>query len=90
MDPNVEAWIYPLFYPTGKKGWHRYLKQQGSDKRVSCCQYVRDIMAIRDTEFNPFIRGRRLFQQWAVDNWVKIERDKIEWCRENQKKLRAM
>lgn len=46
-------------------------------------------MAIRDTEFNPFIRGRRLFQQWLVDNYVKVERDRIEYCKNNQKKLRA-
>ncbi|XP_024876498.1 uncharacterized protein LOC112457579 [Temnothorax curvispinosus] len=22
MDPNVEPWIYPLFYPYGTQGWH--------------------------------------------------------------------
>ena len=34
-------------------------------------------MAIRDV-FNVFILGRRLFhQQWFVDNYVKIERNRI-------------
>jgi len=22
MDPNVEPWVYPLFYPYGTQGWH--------------------------------------------------------------------
>ena len=36
MDPNVEPWIYPLFYPHGNKGWHQDIikkkfKQTGDD-----------------------------------------------------------
>ncbi|XP_011872670.1 PREDICTED: uncharacterized protein LOC105564699, partial [Vollenhovia emeryi] len=33
--------------------------------------------------------GRRLFQQWLVDNYVKIEKDRINYCKQNQKQLRA-
>lgn len=33
--------------------------------------------------------GRRLFQQWVTDNYVKIEKDRITYCKLNQKKLRA-
>ena len=31
--------------------------------------------------------GLRLFQQWIVDSYVKIERDRIEYIRRNQKQL---
>ncbi|XP_044591402.1 uncharacterized protein LOC123269633 [Cotesia glomerata] len=33
--------------------------------------------------------GRRLFQQWVVDSYVKIEKDRINYCRNHQKQLRA-
>lgn len=33
--------------------------------------------------------GRRLFQQWLVDSYVKIEKDRINYCKQNQKQLRA-
>jgi len=33
--------------------------------------------------------GRRLFQQWFVDSYVKIEKDRINFCKQNQKQLRA-
>ncbi|XP_067214184.1 uncharacterized protein [Linepithema humile] len=52
MDPNVEPWIYPLFYPYGTQ-------------------------------------GRRLFQQWLVDNYVKMEKDRIDYCKTHQKELRS-
>ncbi|XP_018359882.1 PREDICTED: uncharacterized protein LOC108759082 [Trachymyrmex cornetzi] len=41
MDPNVEPWIYPLFYPYGNQ-----------------------------------------------DNYIKIEKDRINYCKQNQKQLR--
>jgi len=60
----------------------------------SCCvlkalysQYIKYRMAIRD-EFNVFILGRLLFQQWLVDNYVKIEKDRINYCKD-QKELRT-
>jgi len=43
-------------------------------------------MAIRH-EFNVFLLDRGLFQQWIVDNYVKIEKDKINYCRDHQKEL---
>uniref|UniRef100_A0ABD2X133 Helitron helicase-like domain-containing protein n=1 Tax=Trichogramma kaykai TaxID=54128 RepID=A0ABD2X133_9HYME len=46
-------------------------------------------MAIRPNVFNPFILGRRLFQQWVVDSYVKIEKYLIQYCKDNQEQLRA-
>ncbi|XP_018404137.1 PREDICTED: uncharacterized protein LOC108780818 [Cyphomyrmex costatus] len=88
MDPNVEPWIYPLFYPYGTQGWHCNLTKLNSNKRITRGQYIKYRMAIRD-EFNVFLLGRRLFQQWLVDNYVKIEKDRINYCKDHQKELRT-
>ncbi|XP_071582207.1 uncharacterized protein [Temnothorax nylanderi] len=88
MDPNVEPWIYPLFYPYGTRGWHRNLMKLNSDKRITRGQYIKYRMAIRD-DFNVFLLGRRLFQQWLVDNYVKIEKDRTDYCKTHQKELRS-
>jgi len=88
MDPNVEPWIYPLFYPYGTQGWHCNLTKLNSNKRITRGQYIKYRMAIRH-EFNIFILGRRLFQQWLVDSYVKIEKDRINYCRNHQKELRT-
>ncbi|XP_071643036.1 uncharacterized protein [Temnothorax longispinosus] len=87
MNPNVEPWIYPLFYPYGTQGWHCHLKKLNSDKRISRGQYVKYRITIRD-DFNILLLGRRLFQQWLVDNYVRIERDRTEYCKTHQKELR--
>ncbi|XP_051154931.1 uncharacterized protein LOC127277677 [Leptopilina boulardi] len=88
MDANVEPWTYPLFYSHGTKGWCDNLKMVGSNRRVTRNAYIKYRMAIRN-ETNYILMGRRLFQQWTVDNYVKVEKDKMNYLRSNQKQLRA-
>ena len=54
--------------------------EKSSNRRLTRLNYIRYQIAIRDHHFNQFIIGRRLFQQYLVDRYVKIERDRITWC----------
>ena len=87
MDPNVEPLLYPLFYPYGNKGYDCNYKKVNCVSRISRLEYVKYQIAIRD-EFNQFLRGRKLFQQWIVDKYVQAEKDRITFCKLNQNKLR--
>ena len=88
MDPCVEPWVYPLLYHHGNLGWHQNIKRLDNiNRRVTRNGYVKYLMAIRDDTFNRFLIARRLFQQ--VDSYVKIERDRITFLRNNQKQLRV-
>ena len=60
----------------------------GSSRRVTRNAYIKYRIAIRN-ELNYILMGRRLFQQLTVDNYVKIEKDKMYFLRTNQKQLRA-
>ncbi|EZA50914.1 hypothetical protein X777_10741 [Ooceraea biroi] len=46
----------------------------------------------RSPDLNPldffFYLGRRLFQQWLVDSYVKIEKDRTDYCKAHQKELK--
>ena len=44
-------------------------------------------MSIRPNIFNAFLLDRRLFQQWIVDSYVKVDKNRIEYVRNNQKQL---
>ena len=39
--------------------------------------------------FNPILHGKRLFQQFAVDTYVKIESSRLDYIRNNQDQIRA-
>lgn len=75
VDPNVEFWIYPLFYPHGTFGWDPTLQHIDKRKRTTRAEYIKYRMANRDS--NYFLMGGRLFQQWIVDNFVKVEKDRM-------------
>lgn len=42
MNPRVEPWVYPLFYPYGTDGWHRDLHRLRSSKRISRSAYIKN------------------------------------------------
>jgi hypothetical protein len=39
--------------------------------------------------FNPILYGKCLFQQFAVDTYVKIESSRLDFIRNNQDTMRA-
>jgi hypothetical protein len=39
--------------------------------------------------FNPILHGKRLFQQFAVDTYIKIGSHILDWMRSHQTELRA-
>uniref|UniRef100_A0A914DU67 Helitron helicase-like domain-containing protein n=1 Tax=Acrobeloides nanus TaxID=290746 RepID=A0A914DU67_9BILA len=39
--------------------------------------------------FNPLHFGEKLFQQYCVNMFIRIERDRIQWIKDNQKNLQA-
>ncbi|PWZ27919.1 Cleavage stimulating factor 64 [Zea mays] len=57
------------------------------------CVSVRDYYCykfhIRPGVFNPILHGKRLFQQFAVDTYIKIESSHLDFIRKNQDRLRA-
>ncbi|MCP4486968.1 MAG: hypothetical protein GY820_06565, partial [Gammaproteobacteria bacterium] len=80
--------VYPLLFPNGEKGWDASVEQQGSGRRVSQLQFYSHRLAIRD-EFSTIHRGGKLFQQYAVDSYVKVEQNRLDYIQMNQKKLRV-
>ncbi|ONM24733.1 hypothetical protein ZEAMMB73_Zm00001d006695 [Zea mays] len=57
------------------------------------CVSVRDYYCyrfqIRPGIFNPILHGKRLFQQFAVDSYIKVESSRLDFIRRNQDRLRA-
>ena len=62
-----------------------------SRKFVSAREYYCFKLQVRRKLFNIILFGHRLFQQWAVDMYIKIETMRLDWYSkpENQKVIRA-
>jgi hypothetical protein len=90
LEGACDPLIYPLFFPTGGTGYDESLKKirTKGDPRVSMLQFYSSLFSIREY-FDPIFYGGKLFQQIAVDEWVKIEENRLNYFRFNQTKIRA-
>lgn len=93
-DKNVDAWLYPIFFPFGTGTWHSKIpkiniERNTREKYVTRNKWLKYMIAFREESSNIFLRGRRLFQQFLVTSYVNIQKEFLNWCRYNQKTLKA-
>ena len=69
----------------------RIVETVQSTRFVTAREYYCFMMQVRKGLFNILLFGGRLFQQWAVDKYIKIESMRLDWYSnpENQKLIRA-
>ncbi|XP_043863264.1 uncharacterized protein LOC122756800 [Drosophila mojavensis] len=65
------------------------LNGEETGKKVSSMNYYAYRLMIRENSDNYLLRFRRLFQQYCVDMYVKIETERLTFIRLNQAKLRS-
>ncbi|XP_028094699.1 uncharacterized protein LOC114294746 [Camellia sinensis] len=79
---------YPLLSPYGLYGWDANTRSNDG-RKVTCCDLYSYMLQIRPGDQSLFLRGGRLLQQYVVDNYVKIESNKLRWIRTHQNHIRA-
>lgn len=92
LEPALDPMAYPLLFPFGDTGWHPDLQHvQGTSRqrnKLTMLQYTSYRLAIRDA-FSILHRSQKLFLQWVVDMYVRIEGTRLDFIRNHQNQLRA-
>ncbi|TKR58437.1 hypothetical protein L596_029881 [Steinernema carpocapsae] len=73
-NPFCTPMSYPLFFANGGFGWNSRDQLDEAEMKE---------------ETSAILHGGRLFQQFLVDGFVKVEQERLEWQRQNQDTLRA-
>ena len=91
INPHYDPLQYPLLFPRGETGWHPELLQRLANKRITQKQWIAYYLQIREAnrEKNPIHLAGKLFQQFIVDQYAKIEQNRLNFFRSNQQKIRA-
>lgn len=90
---GYDALQYPLLFPRGENGYainiHKVVphSNQMNDKLVTAKEYYSYRSMVRNN--NHLIRCNQLFMQYIVDMYAKIETERLNYIKFNQKKLRA-
>jgi hypothetical protein len=61
----------------------------GGSMSITIRDYYCYKFQIRPGIFNPILHGKRLFQQFVVDTYIKIESNRLEYISKHQTELRA-
>ena len=96
LNPHVDPMTYPLLFPDGNPpGWDPDMRlatermaPNARRTRLTILQYYNYMLMKRRGCILPHAGGR-LFQQYCVDAYCKIEGQRLSWVRNNQTKIRA-
>ncbi|CAN1801725.1 ATP-dependent DNA helicase PIF1 [Linum perenne] len=87
---------YPLLFPYGEDGWRsdielcsRVTDEDGNGKMLTQCDFYAYRLQTRLHEGHTLLLSGKLFQQYVVNAYALIEAERLEWIRDNQRKLRV-
>lgn len=92
LSQHLDPMIFPIFFPNGDLGWSTHFKKkENSKKNITALQFYNNRLAFRLNEkfFNPLLYGGRLTQQYFLHAYVRIESNRMNFFKKNQKKLRV-
>ena len=90
-----DALQYPLMFCRGEDGYQIDIPQRDPKtnaplkKTVSAANFYSYRLMKRDSGENYILSFRNLLNQYLVDMYAKIETERLNWIRNNQKKLRS-
>ncbi|KAK9053646.1 hypothetical protein SSX86_024720 [Deinandra increscens subsp. villosa] len=93
LHPCYMSLQYPLLFPLGETGWVADLKLRtksaSEDKRLTLNMYYSYQIHDRAGVYTHLLHGGRLLQQYLVDAYVSIERNRLDYFKDHQSSLRV-
>ena len=93
LSPNLDPMTYPLLYPFGERGWQPEIELMNNENaqrsKISMLQYKVEQTAVRRGVFNPILNAGKLFQQWAVDSYLQVEANNLNYIKYHQLALKV-
>ena len=73
----------------GDFGWANDLLQVGTRRTVTLKQFYAFRIMIREGQVSILHQAKRLFHEYLVDQYAKIETSRLDFLRNNQATIRA-
>ena len=92
MSPHCDPMVYPLLFPFGEQGWNcclEHSRRTAIRNQTSLQEFYNFYLYERSDRRDLLFLAQKLFQQFVVDAYVKIEGSRLDFLRFNQEKLRV-
>ncbi|CAN1769840.1 hypothetical protein LINPERHAP1_LOCUS11421 [Linum perenne] len=89
--PSLMALQYPILFPHGEDGWHSSIMLSDTQDPLKCvsqCDFYAYRIQTRLRESTNLLISGKLFQQYVVNAYAMVEAERLDWIKNNQKKLR--
>ena len=83
-----DALPYVILFPLGEDGWQLNIPHSKGKGHVTAMEYYSYRLMVRSS-LSPLHLSGRLFHQYAVDMYAKIEQQRLNYIALNQKKIRV-
>ena len=89
-DPNVDPMCFPLLFPYGEAGYDERVQHtvDTTYSRTTLKQFYNHRLHFRHDNLNMYFKSGKLFQEYAVHAWIKIESNNLNFIKLNQGKLK--
>jgi hypothetical protein len=89
LHPSYDALQYPLLFPRGDAGFKLGILHSTDARNVTIRQFYAFHLQLRNLNGSVLHMGGRLFQQYLVDMFCKMEQNNFRFIRNNQSLIRA-
>ena len=92
ISPHCDPMVYPLLFPFGEQGWNcclEHSRRTAVRNQTSLQEFYNFNLYERVGRLETKFLAQKLFQQYIVDAYVKIEGSRLDFLRFNQDKLRV-
>ncbi|CAN1128783.1 hypothetical protein LINPERHAP2_LOCUS4846 [Linum perenne] len=90
--PSLMALQYPILFPYGEADWHANIMVRNAGQTrntISQCDYYSYCLQTRLQNRSTLLVAGRLFQQYVVNAYALVEAERLDWIRNNQRKLHS-
>ena len=92
--PSYDPFGYGITHLKGDLGWYTNIQHDHGTRNVTMMDFYSYRCQIRDHNLNyidedALLYGGLLAQQYWIDQWVKLEEQRLNWIRFNQTKLKV-
>jgi hypothetical protein len=84
MNPSYDPLHYPVLFPKGDFGWANDLLQVGTTRKITLKQFYAFRIMERIGEYSILHRSKRLFHEYLVDQYAKIETSRLDFLRKTK------
>lgn len=95
LSRHIDPMVFPLLFPSGESGWTTLVKQRANGDQATVARSITPLqfysyrIAVRNNIFNPLHFAGKLYQQYLVFAYARVEANNLNYIRQNQKDLRV-